>query len=57
MKNVLKLVSVSVVLLATFALGWFLAATGTGQAANPASLSDLERRFTERMQNLSLIHI
>ena len=54
MKNVLKLVSVSVVLLATFALGWFLAATGTGQAANPAYLSDLERRFTERMQNIIL---
>ena len=54
MKNVLKLVSVSVVLLATFALGWFLAATGTGQAANPASLSALEHRFTERMQNIVL---
>ena len=54
MKNLLKFASVFVALLVTFALGWFLAATGTGQAVNPASLSALELRFTERMQNIVL---
>ena len=54
MNKPLKVASVFVALLVTFALGWFLAAPGTGQAADPVSLTDLERRFTERMQNVAL---
>jgi len=54
MKMPLKIVSCAVVLLITFGFGWFLAARGTGQEADPASLTDLERAFTERMQNVVL---
>ncbi|MEC7769273.1 MAG: hypothetical protein VX471_08335, partial [Acidobacteriota bacterium] len=55
MNKPLKVASVFVALLVTFALGWFLAATGTGQAADPVSLTDLDPRFTERMQNVALV--
>ena len=56
MRGVLKLVSLVVVLAVTFAFGWTLAKVGVGQAAvDPASLTDLERAFTERMQNVTLV--
>ncbi len=55
MKASLKLAGALVVLLVTFGLGWLLAATGAGRAADPASLTDLERSFTERMQNVALV--
>ena len=55
MRGVLKLVSVVVVLALMFGLGWTLAKTGVGQAVDPASLTDLERAFTERMQNVTLV--
>ena len=37
------------------AIGWGSAKTGVGQAADLASLTDLERAFTERMQNVVLV--
>lgn len=55
MRGVLKLVSVVVVLALTFGFGWTLAKSGVGQAVDPASLTDLERAFTERMQNVTLV--
>ena len=38
-----------------FALGWIVAITGTGQAVEFVELTDLERAFTERMQNVALV--
>ena len=55
MKGTLKVVGAGVTLLVVFALGWLLSATGAGQAAAPESLSERERAFTERMQNVVLI--
>ncbi len=55
MQGMLKLAGAAAVLLVTFALGWFFAASGTGQAAPVASLTELERDFTERMQNVVLV--
>ena len=37
------------VMLVMFALGWMVAKSGVGGGVDPASLTDLERRFTERM--------
>lgn len=55
MKGLLKF-GVGVVLLAVmFAAGWLVAKTGVGQAVDPASLTDRERDFTERMQNVALV--
>ena len=54
MKSWLKVLSVVIALLAALGLGWFLGAIGTGQEADPASLTDRERRFSERMQNVVL---
>ena len=40
----------------TFALGWVAARSGAGRATvAPASLSDLEREFTEGMRNVALV--
>ncbi len=54
MNSPLKLAGAFVALLVTFGFGWFLAVIGTGQAADPASLTEREREFTERMQNVTL---
>lgn len=49
-------VVVSVVALAVmFGLGWVVAKTGAGQAVPTESLPDLERQFTERMQDVVLV--
>jgi hypothetical protein len=49
-------VVVSVVALAImFGLGWTVAKTGAGQAMPTESLTELERQFTDRMQNVVLV--
>ena len=52
---VLKLAAAAAVLILVFGLGWLTAATGRGQEADPASLTDLEREFTEQMRNVVLV--
>ena len=54
MKGSLKIVGGIVVVLLALGVGWLLGTTGTGRAADPASLTDLEREFTERMRNVAL---
>ena len=44
-----------VLLLAIFGGGWLVGRLGIGSAVRPASLTDLERQFTERMRDVSLI--
>ena len=44
-----------VALAVMFALGWGVGKTGIGQAVPIESLTDLERDFTERMQNVVLV--
>ncbi len=44
-----------VALAAMFGLGWVVAKSGAGQAVAVESLTDLERHFTERMQNVVLV--
>ena len=44
-----------VLLFLAFAGGWLIGRLGIGAAVNPASLSDVERQFSERMRNVSLI--
>jgi hypothetical protein len=55
MARVLKIALVVVVLLAIFAGGWLVGRLGIGSAVNPASLSDVERLFTERMRDVRLV--
>ena len=50
-----KIAAAGAVLILVFGLGWLTAATGRGQEAEPASLTDLEREFTERMRNVVLV--
>ena len=54
MGNVVKVVGAFVLTLVVFGLGWLTAATGTGREADIASLTERERAFVERMQNVAL---
>ena len=42
-------------LVAMFGAGWIVASSGVGRSVDPASLSDLERDFAERMNNVVLV--
>lgn len=42
-------------LLATFGGGWIVGRTGIGSVVDRASLTDLERQFTDRMSGTSLV--
>ena len=55
MKRLLKLVGLILIVLAVFGAGWISAKVGIGSVVDPASLTDLERRFTEQMQGASLV--
>ena len=44
-----------VALLVVFALGWLVGTAGIGRAAPPASLNELERKFTDQMHGASLV--
>jgi hypothetical protein len=44
-----------VLLLATFAGGWLAGRLGIGSVVDPASLTDMERQFTERMRDVTMI--
>jgi hypothetical protein len=49
-------VAVTVLLMVVmFAVGWVVAKTGMGAGVDPASLTDLERQFTERLSGASLV--
>jgi hypothetical protein len=54
-RRVLALAVVLVLLLISFAGGWITGRLGIGSVVAPASLTDLERRFVERMTNVSLV--
>ena len=54
MKSAFRVGGAAVVLLVTFVTGWFLATIGTGQVADPTSLSDREQAFTDQMRNVAL---
>ena len=46
-------------LLAIFGGGWLVGRLGIGSVVNPASLSEVERQFTERMRDVThgrLVH-
>jgi len=54
-RRIFGIALVVVVLLVTFAGGWLVGRLGIGSAVNQASLTDLERQFTERMRDVSLV--
>ena len=54
-RRVLQISLVVVLVLAIFGGGWLVGRLGIGSAVNPASLTDLERQFTERMRDVTLV--
>ena len=54
-QRTLRIIAGLVLLFGTFAAGWIVGRTGIGAAVDPASLTDRERTFTERMKNVSLV--
>ena len=55
MKRVVKLVGFLLLLALVFGAGWVVAKVGIGSAVPVASLTDLERQFTEQMKDTSLV--
>lgn len=55
MGRALKLGGGVALLAVVFLAGWLLAKTGVGQAVDPATLTDHERAFTQRMQDVTLV--
>ena len=55
MKLALKLAAALAAAMVVFGVGWLVAVAGVGRAADPASLSDRETAFTERMRNVVLV--
>jgi len=46
---------VVVLVLAIFGGGWLVGRLGIGSVVNPASLSEVERQFTERMRDVTMV--
>jgi hypothetical protein len=55
MARFLKLFLFVFLLAITFGAGWVTAKLGIGSAVDPASLTDLERQFTEQMKGAALV--
>ena len=55
MKRILKLLALLFAIAVAFGIGWLACATGAGQAVDVESLSERERKFAERMQNVVLV--
>ena len=54
-RRVLGATAAVALLLAVFAGGWLTGRLGIGSVVDPVSLTELERQFTERMKNVTLI--
>ncbi|HEY7185242.1 MAG TPA: hypothetical protein VH436_01775 [Vicinamibacterales bacterium] len=54
-RRVLSLVLVVVAALLLFAGGWLVGRLGIGSVVDPASLTEAERQFSERMRNVALV--
>ena len=55
MRLVLKAMMAVVLIVAGFTMGWVAGQTGLGRAVEPASLSERERAFADRMRNVALV--
>lgn len=54
-RRLMGFAAVVVLLVIAFVSGWLVARTGLGSVVDPASLSEHERAFTERMSNVTLV--
>jgi hypothetical protein len=54
-RRVLTTVLLVVLAAVIFVAGWIVGRTGIGAGVDPASLSDAERQFTERMHDVALV--
>jgi hypothetical protein len=55
MKKVLRLVIIAALLLTIFVGGWLAGRLGIGSVVDPASLTEAERQFAERMRDVALV--
>ena len=55
MARLFKFVVLVLLLALAFGAGWVTARLGIGSAVDPASLTDLERQFTEQMKDAALV--
>ena len=55
MQKLFKATAVIGLMALMFGVGWLVAKSGAGQGVDPASLTELEREFTERMRDVVLV--
>ena len=55
MSRWIKVAALLLLMLFIFGAGWVVAKAGYGSEVAPASLSDLERQFAERMRGISMV--
>jgi hypothetical protein len=53
--RVLRVALIAVLALVLFGSGWLVGRLGIGSVVDPASLSDAERQFAERMRNVTMV--
>jgi hypothetical protein len=54
-RRVLGIAMIAVLIVAIFAGGWLVGRLGIGSVVDPASMTDVERQFTERMRDVALV--
>ena len=54
-RRLFRISAVAVALLVAFVIGWLVATIGIGSTVDLESLTELERQFTERMRDVSLL--
>ena len=54
-RRVLRLALVVILAILLFSGGWLVGRLGIGSVASPSSLTDVERRFSDRMRNVAMV--
>jgi hypothetical protein len=54
-RRLVKAVLVAVLAIVVFAAGWLTGRLGIGSVVDPASLTEAERQFADRMRNVSMV--
>jgi hypothetical protein len=54
-RRLLKAALIAILAIVVFAAGWLAGRLGIGSVVDPASLTEAERQFAERMRNVSMV--
>src|SRR5262245_47256144 len=54
-RRIVSAVAIAILAIGIFARGWLVGRLGSGSVVEPASLSEIEQQFADRMQKVSLV--